>query len=322
MTSEHSSPGDGAGPQGGQVSSRFDVVCGTRAGRDLHVDIYQPTGDVNRRTAVLVHHGGGWRADDRKMLQPRCEALVRQGFTAIAVEYRLLDHAPWPTQMQDVNGAVRWTRAHADELGVDLDKIVLQGHSAGAHLALMAAGTPGHPDFDLDFATQGPVGPIAAVIAYYPPVHLVAGRALPDLRSGAPPGPEMLKALRGDDGTGPAALLLGPTATEAEAAAVSPINYAKAGFPPTLIFHGTDDMVVAPIAALNLHHKLLDAGVPSEVHIIAGANHEFDATPSLGDVCLSAVTSFLSRYIIDPQGFAEEVLRTNPMAAMAAMRQG
>jgi acetyl esterase/lipase len=219
-----------------------------------------------------------------------------------------------------VNGALRWTRAHADELGIDRDKIVVQGHSAGAHLALMAAGTPGHPAFDPDAATQGPAGPIAAVVAYYPPVQLVAGRAIPD--PSAPPGPEMFKALRGDDGTGPAAMLLGPSATEEEAAAVSPINYVKAGFPPTLIFHGTDDMLVAPVASLNLHHKLRAAGVPSEVHLIAGANHEFDMTPSLGEVCVAATTSFLSRYVIDPKGFVDEVMRTNPMAAMAALANG
>lgn len=302
------------------MSSRPDVVCRTRDGRDMHVDIYQPTGDVNRGTAVLVHHGGGWRGGDRKMLQPRCEALAHHGFTALAVEYRLLDEASWPAQLHDVTSAIRWTGAHADELGIDPNKIVLQGHSAGAHLALMAAGTQGRPDFDPDFQTEGPVGPIAAVIAYYPPVQLIAGRALPDMT--APPGPETFQALRGADGTGPAALLLGPSATADEAAAASPITYAQAGFPPTIIFQGTDDMLVAPVAALNMYHKLQAAGVTSEVHLIAGANHEFDMTPSLGDVCLSAVTSFLSRYVIDPQGFAAEVLRTNPMAAMAAARNG
>lgn len=81
-------------------------------------------------------------------------------------------------------------------------------------------------------------------------------------------------------------------------------------------FHGAADMIVAPIAVLNLHHKLLNAGVPAEVHIIAGANYGFGATPSLGTVCLSAVTSFLFRYVVDPRGFTEEVMRTNPMAAM------
>ncbi|MGH7868959.1 MAG: alpha/beta hydrolase, partial [Candidatus Dormibacteraceae bacterium] len=70
------------------MSSRFDVVCGTRDGREMHVDIYQPAGPIHHRTAILVHHGGGWRNGDRKMLQPQCEALARQGFTALAVEYR------------------------------------------------------------------------------------------------------------------------------------------------------------------------------------------------------------------------------------------
>ena len=182
------------------MNHRFDAVYGTRKDREMHLDIYQPTGTMNHRTAVLVLHGGGWAAGDRKLMQPRCEALANRGFTALAVEYRFLNEIPWPGQLHDVKTAIRWTRAHASELGIDPDKIVVQGHSAGAHLSLIAAGTFGKPEFDPDFASEPPAGPIAAVVAYYPPARLAAGRALPDLSAG-PPGPEAIRAIRGADGS-------------------------------------------------------------------------------------------------------------------------
>jgi dipeptidyl aminopeptidase/acylaminoacyl peptidase len=125
-------------------------------------------------------------------------------------------------------------------------------------------------------------------------------------------------AIRGADGSIPAAMLLGPAATDEQAAAASPITYLAAGFPPTILFHGTADMVVAHAGTLSLFEKLQAAGVPSEVHVFSGVNHEFDATPSLTEVCATAVASFLNRYIVDPTGFAEEVARTNPLAVMTA----
>jgi acetyl esterase/lipase len=299
------------------MSTRFDVVTGTHQDREMHVDIYQPDGSVNHRTAILVHHGGGWMAGDRKLMQPRCDALASRGFTVLAVEYRFLSEIPWPGQLHDVKTAIRWTRAHAGELGIDPDKIVLQGHSAGAHLAVMAAGTVGKPEFDPDVASAPPAGPIAAVVAYYPPVRFAADRAMPDFSAG-PPSPEAMQAIRGADGSVPAGMLLGPAATAEQAASASPINYMTAAFPPTILFHGTADMVVAPAGSLSLFDKLQTAHVPAELHLIAGANHEFDATPSLTEVSVTAVASFLNRYVVDPKGFAEEVARTNALAALPA----
>jgi acetyl esterase/lipase len=299
------------------MGNRVDVVYGTRDARELRVDIYEPEGSLNQHTAILVHHGGGWRLGDRKHLQLRCEALASRGFTALAVEYRFLDEIPWPGQLHDVKTAIRWTRAHAGELGIDPDKIVVQGHSAGAHLSLLAAGTFGKSELDPDFASEPPAGPIAAVIAYYPPMRLAADRALPDLSAG-PPSRETMLAIRGADGSIPAAMLLGPAATDEQAAAASPITYLAGGFPPTILFHGTADMVVAHAGTLSLFEKLQAAMVPSEVHVFSGVNHEFDATPSLTEVCATAVASFLNRYIMDPTGFAEEVARTNPLAVMTA----
>jgi acetyl esterase/lipase len=85
---------------------RPDVVYATRESRDMHVDIYQPSGGVDSRTAVLAHHGGAWKFGDRKMMQPRCEALARHGFTVLAVEYRLITEAPRPAQLSAIGLAV------------------------------------------------------------------------------------------------------------------------------------------------------------------------------------------------------------------------
>lgn len=158
------------------MSVRADVVCARHGDRDLHVDIYEPTGPVDYRTAVLVHHGGGWTMGDRKMMRPRCAALAARGFTAVAVEYRSTVEAPWPAQLQDVKAAVRWTRDNAAQLNID--RVVLQGHSAGAHLALIAAGAADRSDLDPD-SESAPPGPIAAVVAYYPPLRLDPNVALP-----------------------------------------------------------------------------------------------------------------------------------------------
>jgi acetyl esterase/lipase len=295
------------------MTERPDVVYSTRPGQELHLDIYQPTGPSNHRAAVLLVHGGGFRHGDRKLLSPRCAALAQHGFTAIAVQYRLIDdtNTAWPDPLDDLQEAISWTAAHAQEIGVAPEKIVVQGHSAGAQLALMAAAAAGQPQAS---GTQ-----IAAVIAYYPLVHFVV-RDMPALPTDRPPTPEMMAAMiqaaRGDDGTTPASMLLGPAATEEQAAQASPINQVSPALPPTLIFAGTDDMVVAPVASFRLFEALRAAGVTAELHILADSLHEFDAAPSLLEPAVAATESFLHRLVLDPSGFAEEEATHNPLVAL------
>jgi acetyl esterase/lipase len=293
-----------------------DVAYADHGGRALHLDVYQPAAAVDRRTAILVLHGGGWRAGDRKAMKPRCEALARHGFTALAVEYRFIDEAPWPHQLADVRAAVGWTHSHAPDLGIDPDKIVLQGHSAGAHLSLLTAGTWGSGELGAAAGEPGScAGSVAAVVAYYPPVRFAAGRSLPSLDG--PPTPEALKSVKGDDGSVPAAMLFGEEATEAAATAASPITYARAGFPPVIVFQGTEDILVGNAGAFEFMRAMHAAEVPCEVHYFAGANHEFDMTPFYTEACIAAVDAFLHRHVLNQEAAVQEILQTNPLAAMA-----
>jgi acetyl esterase/lipase len=293
-------------------------VYASRGDRELRVDRYEPSGPVDHRTAILVLHGGGWRMGDPTLVAGRCELLAKLGFTALGVEYRLLDAAPWPAPLHDVKCAVTWVRAHADELGIDADKIVLQGHSAGAHLALLAAGTPGIAEFEPDDGSGSDAG-VAAVAAYYPPVRLTIGGAMPDLEHGPPSAEAMRAAMLREDGTSPMAeMIFGHDATEEEARAASPLTYVSQSFPPTIVFQGTADIVIHEAAARSLYERLKSFGVPVEMHLVADANHEFDATPSFGDVAAAEVGLFVRRFVSEREALDDEIQRTNPIAAMTA----
>jgi acetyl esterase/lipase len=292
-----------------------DVVYADRGGRALHLDVYKPSAAVDQRTAILVLHGGGWRGGDRKAMRPRCEALARHGFTALAAEYRFVDEAAWPHQIADVRAAVGWTHSNAPDLGIDTDKIVLQGHSAGAHLSLVTAGT--WRSRELGAAAGDPdscVGSVAAVVAYYPPVRFTAGRPFPTLDG--PMTPDAIKSVKGDDGSVPAAMLLGEAASEAAATAASPISYARAGFPPTILFQGTEDTLIGNAGPFELMRAMHAAGVPCEVHYFAGANHEFDMTPFYTEACIAATGAFLHRHVVNREAAGQEIRQTNPLAAM------
>jgi acetyl esterase/lipase len=248
-------------------------------GAGLALDVFRPDTN-NRRCAVVVLHGGGWRGGAKEFVHTRAAALAAQGFTAVAAQYRLLDVAAWPAALDDVAATCGWVREHADTLGVEPANLVVQGHSAGAHLALMAG------MFD---AALRP----AAVVAYYPPIgfHDVPAPTEP----GALPFPLPLDEV----GRVPGWMLLPAGAGAAELRAASPYDLVDESFPPTIIFHGTADVAVDRRSSIALHQRLLDLGVPSDLHFYAGRNHEFDRAPSMTTATVAATTSFLERFVID-----------------------
>jgi len=257
------------------------------------LDVFAPEPAAGLRTAVLVLHGGAFRFGDRAAVYSRCQALADRGFTAIAAGYRLLDTAAWPAQLDDARAAVRWVHAHADELGVDAGRIVAQGHSAGAQLALLVAGGAGAGRLDAA-GDAAPVPALAAVIAYYAPAAV-----------SLTPGPGEL----------PAHAIFGPEVTADEVAAASPLSYAG-GLPPTVLLHGTGDRLIPPAVSLRLYGALTETGVTAELHLIAGQDHEFDVTPRYTHITSDLVAGFLRAQVIEPEQAAKEALESNPLASM------
>src|SRR5262249_25508289 len=125
----------------GEIDVRHAVVFGRGGGRELKCDVYTPSERAQPAPALLLLHGGGWRQGEPAMLSGYGERFGAGGFVCVAPEYRLTPESPWPAQIHDVKAAIRWVRANAAELGIDAGQIAALGSSAGAHLALQAAGS-------------------------------------------------------------------------------------------------------------------------------------------------------------------------------------
>jgi acetyl esterase/lipase len=166
-----------------------------------------------------------------------------------SVNYRLLQHALWPAQIEDCKAAIRWLKAHANDYGYSPSKIAVVGESAGAHLVAMIGTTSGKKLFDVgDNLDQ--TSDVTCVVDLFGPVDVTR---LPGL----------------------AAKLLGPDNKDNQEMRrnASPITYVHEGQPPILVVQGTDDKLV-PYEQAELFADAMDkVHAPYHFHTVVGGGH-------------------------------------------------
>lgn len=93
---------------------------------------------------VVFVHGGGWKRGDKKMMQgsAKLSHWQAQGYAVASLNYRLVPDATVEQQAADVAAAVAYLKNNSAKLGFDADRIVLVGHSAGAHLVALVGTDP------------------------------------------------------------------------------------------------------------------------------------------------------------------------------------
>lgn len=255
-----------------------DVVFGKGGSVDLHCDIYKPpAGASSKRMAILHFHGGGFAGGHKNNLAARLQAQSALGYVNIAVQYRLSGVARWPAQIEDVKAAIRWTRANASTLGVDPARIAVAGYSAGGHLALFAAGTQNHAQYEGSGNHAGAGTQVAACLAYY----AVTGYAWEGFRKQFP---------------------MPEGSTDEAWKQAEPGTHIK-GFPPTVLYHGLADVTVRPESSEEFLKLLRGANVPSELHAFAGVPHEFMGIPEFAESVARLNDFFLERHVINPKTY-------------------
>jgi len=289
-----------------------DVVLAVRpetGGEPLLADVWQPPDGVfPSGLAIIYLHGSGWHYTDKDWgTRPFFRHLAGQGHVIVDVAYGLAPVARLHEQVGDVKRAIAWMKTCAGEYGVNPERVVLMGASAGGHLALLAAYTPNHAEFQ----PQGVSGDtsVRAVVSYYGPPDLRAaqehfGAHFGDVLTGrtvvdrvviacALGGIHAISAVSGMRGEGasflpPDGRLVGPVemlpgllgGTPDEVPDLydvgSPVNYVGAHCPPTLLLQGEHDIGIHPEPVRRLHRALCEAGVPSVYVELRGADHAFD----------------------------------------------
>lgn len=116
--------------------------------RDLHADIFIPKGNQKKYPAIIVVHGGGWRAGNKSLNTPMAIDLAMREFVVVSIEYRLSLEAKYPAAVKDVKAAIQWVRENAKKYNIDESKIALAGYSAGGQLASLVGVTSGKKVFE------------------------------------------------------------------------------------------------------------------------------------------------------------------------------
>lgn len=128
-------------PPGTRVE--HDIAYGADPAQRL--DLYRPAKAAGAPILIIVH-GGGWSRGDKAnpgVIDNKVNHWLPQGFLFVSVNYRMLPGANPIEQADDVARALAFVQAHAREWGGDAGRVVLMGHSAGAHLVALLAAAPG-----------------------------------------------------------------------------------------------------------------------------------------------------------------------------------
>jgi acetyl esterase/lipase len=217
-------------------------------------ELWMPAGAPGRVPVVVLVHGGFWRSHLGKFLmRPLARVVVARGWAAWNIEYRRVGPfgggGGWPATLTDVGAAVD---ALAGRPGLDLDRVVSCGHSAGGQLALWLGARPGLTGTELG----GPVGvPIAGAVSIAGVSDLRAGYEL-DVGRGAVPG------------------LLGGSPDEVPDRydLASPAARLPLGIPQVLV-HGLDDTLVPPAMSASYVAAAEAAGDDATYVPLPGVGH-------------------------------------------------
>ena len=257
-----------------------DVAYGTDAEQTL--DVYVPREASRGRRAhytVVFLHGGGYYLSDKTQEERYIQPYLQRGVTVVNLNYRLKRGIPVATE--DLTLALNFLQGHQGAYAVNLQRVVLSGFSAGAHIASLVAVTANDPTYAHPLAAgigiaavvnfSGPVGGldvVEAVFVNHPvPIMKAIGLALfPETRGHAPR--EVTRRYE-------------------------PLSYLDPKDPPFFIWHGGQDDQVPPVTFVPFVDVLQRDTRKNEVMFVPEGRH----SPSAGelDTAYARIFAFLEK---------------------------
>ena len=223
---------------------------------ELKMYIFNPADQAAgmKRPAIVFFFGGGWTGGAPRQFEEHCRYLASRGVVAMTADYRVFSRqkATVAECVSDAKSAIRWAREHAAQLGIDPERIVAGGGSAGGHLAAATATLEGFDDANEDSSISSKPN---ALVLFNPAL---------DLR------PEAFNRTPEEAASSDLASRLGASVED-----LTPSMHISRDLPPTIIFHGKADSTV-PFAQVEAFSQGMRAsGVLCEVRGYDGQQHGF-----------------------------------------------
>ena len=262
------------------VTEELDREYGRVGDRALLLDLYSPRDIVGTTPGILFIHGGGWSSGDKSDYRIYATHFAKLGYVVGSVGYRLKKEATYPAAIEDVKCAVRWMRAHAEELRVDPDRIAVVGGSAGGHLSMMVAYSSDVLELEGTGGWSETSSAVQAVVDLYGPTDFTTpyGRTHKTTTSylvkSYEEAPELYEQC-------------------------SPLFHVDATDPPTLIFQGTLDDLVPVEQSDRLAAKLESLGVPYWYDRLDGWPHTMDLARPISERVKTVIEAFFDEFLSD-----------------------
>ena len=253
--------------------------------RQLKLDLYLPPGArTGARPLVVYVAGGGWTADRPRNAGAIVDfpgvfvGLAQKGYVVASIRYRLSAEAKFPAAEHDTKTALRWLRANAAKYGIDKNRVVIWGSSAGGQLAGLAAVSCG----DATLAPPQPAGQsatkvpdesdcVSGAVIWYGIFDFAQMGPPPNANNAAPNATAANRPPSAD------ATFLGCKAADCpdQVRAASAIAHIDANDPPMLLIHGSADRVVPVKQSQAFYDALKAKGVKAELVVIPDVDHSF-----------------------------------------------
>ena len=250
------------------ITSEDRQVLGPEDAPYVTVRIYQPTDRPETLPALLWIHGGGYVLGSVEMDDLAAKQLTKSIQCVVAsVEYRLAPENPYPAPVEDCYAALKWLSIHSDEFGVEKSRIAIGGASAGGGLAASLA----------LLARDRKEVEVAFQLLIYPMIDdrniTPASDAFPDTFVWS--RENNLIGWKSYLGHEPGVEGVSPYAAACRATDLS-------GLPSAYISVGDLDLFLNE--NIEYAQRLLEAGVPTELHVYPGAFHGFDSFAPKADI--------------------------------------
>jgi acetyl esterase/lipase len=266
----------GEWPKNERVTVENRSIPGPSGAPDVPIRIYAPAARTGAVPGLLYIHGGGFTLGGLDTEDSSCQHIVGEvGCVVVSVDYRLAPEHTFPAAPEDCYAALKWMVAHAEQLGIDPARIGVRGGSAGgglcAAVALMARDRK-----EVKLIFQMPLYGCLDDRHITPSSHQMDAE---DMVWGRPASLLGWREYLGEDHQGNVSLYAAPARAED-----------LSGLPPAYMMIGELDLMRDE----NIEYatRLLQAGVPTELHVYPGAFHGFEGLVPNAAVSVRAVNEY------------------------------